>query len=475
MLTTERLVAAMCLAGIFVVAVGVPVDSDMWWHLKAGQWMVDQHQILTTDVFSWTRFGRPWVDHSWLSEIGGFLVWREFGFPGISLAVAALATLTYLFVFLQTEGSIYFRFFVVGFAALSTGLAWWPARPEVVSLVLAACFTYILTLFRWRRLDRLWLLPPLMMVWVNLHAGFIVGFGVLGLTIIGQSLSGLMDRAGPGTVDKRGLRQLVVIGAACLAVVPLNPIGVSMLWYPFKVMTLSVLRNYSPEWMTPDFHSPWGILYLALLFGTFAVMVLSRSRVDLTDLLLVTFFGFVAFLAARNTIFLTLVTPPIASRYLVFAPEHPDKPAKRRGAALVGLLCAVILGAAIVNIPTQLRSVETVWRRSLPVDAAKYIQRAHPPGPMFNTWAWGGYLMWALPQYAVYVDGRTDLYGDAFLNEYLAIIAGSDEWRAVFQERGVRLVVIDSSAPLAAALGRSPEWTRSYHDAVSTVFVRSEP
>jgi hypothetical protein len=253
-LTAAKLAVAVAFLGIFTLAVGVPVDSDMWWHLRAGAWMVDHHRILFADPFSWTRLEQPWVDHSWLSEIGLYELWRTFGAPGIGVAVASVATATYLFVYRQSPGSAYTRALVVEFAALSTGLPWWPARPEILSLALVACFAYILALFRWHAVNRLWLLPPLMALWVNLHAGFILGFVLLAVTVAGQLLSGAVGQRGAGVVHRRGLGMLAMTGLACLAAVPFNPHGLQMLSYPFHVMSSGVLRDVIQEWRSPDFH-----------------------------------------------------------------------------------------------------------------------------------------------------------------------------------------------------------------------------
>jgi hypothetical protein len=485
-LTASRLIVLIAFLGIFTVAVGVPADSDMWWHLRAGAWMVDRHRILFTDPFSWTRFGHPWIDHSWLSEIGLFLLWRGFGAPGVSIAVAAIATVIYFFVYLQTAGSVYVRSFVVEFAALSTGLAWWPARPEILSLALVACFAHVLGLFRWRGVNRLWLLPPLMVLWVNLHAGFVLGLFLLGVTLAGQLLSRAIGQRGPGVVDRRGLRLLAAIGLACLAAVPLNPHGLLMLSYPFHVMSIGVLRDVIQEWRSPDFHLLWGQMYLVLLLGTFAAMAWSTRRVDLTDLLLTAAFAYAGLVAARNLVLFTVIAPPVLTRCLAAGtadararpPIAAANPSIATGAQATAnwLLLALVVAVAVIKVAVSLQSTETVVRRSMPVAAADYLQTAHPPGPMFNTYVWGGYLMWRLyPDYAVYVDGRTDLYGDAFLTEYFRISDGSDDWRPVFRQRHIRLVVIETDSPLAAALRRTAGWTQAYHDALASVFVRASP
>lgn len=450
--------------------------------------MIDHHRILSADPFSWTRFGQPWIDHSWLSEIGLAQLWREFGGPGISVAVAVVATATYLFVYLQSSGSVYVRALVVEFAALSTGLPWWPARPEILSLALLACFAYVLALFRWHAVNRLWLLPPLMAVWVNLHAGFILGFVLLGITVAGQLLSRAVGQRGAGVVDGRGLRLLAATGLACLAVVPLNPHGLLMLGYPFHVMSIGVLRDVIQEWRSPDFHQLWGQMYIVLLLGTFAAMAWSSRRVDLTDLLLTASFAYAGLLAARNLVLFTVIAPPVLTRCLAAGPPDGRErspagigdrgPATRPQVALNWLLLGLVVAVAVVKVGVTVRATaaQTVLRRAMPVAAADYIRTAHPSGRMFNSYIWGGYLMWRLyPDYAVYIDGRTDLYGDQFVSEYLRLAGGSDDWRSVFRDRNIRLAVIETGSPLAEALRGAAEWTQAYHDELASVFVRTGP
>src|SRR5215469_1937356 len=116
-LTLRRLTVVIAFAGIFAVATNPSVDSDTWWHLRAGEWMLEHRQIMTTDAFSWTRAGHPWVDHSWLSQVGMAVLWNRFAFAGLNLAVAALVTLAFIFVYLQCEGSVYLRAIVLQLAA----------------------------------------------------------------------------------------------------------------------------------------------------------------------------------------------------------------------------------------------------------------------------------------------------------------------------------------------------------------------
>lgn len=207
-------------------------------------------------------------------------------------------------------------------------------------------------------------------------------------------------------------------------------------------------------------------------------MIRSRQRADLTDIVVAVGVGFVGLLAARNTLFFTIIAPPIILRALARspadAPQRMIPAAARLHAVMVWPLLAVMAVAGVAEISTELRpsSMATVWARTLPVGAVDYLERTHPPGPMFNTWAWGGYLLWRMPDTKVYMDGRTELYGDGFVLKYLAMVDGAGDWQGAFRQQGIRLVVIDTDAGLAKLLRQSPEWTQGYRDQVAAVFVR---
>ena len=118
--------------------------------------------------------------------------------------------------------------------------------------------------------------------------------------------------------------------------------------------------------------------------------------------------------------------------------------------------------------------VDTAQRAFLPVDVAEYIEAEQPQGPMLNSYNWGGYLMFALPEYPVYVDGRTDLYRDEFLTRYLQTAVASNDWQAVLDEDGINMVVVESQSGLALALHDEAGWTLAYEDEKAVVFTRDE-
>ena len=161
------------------MAARVSIDSDTWWHLRAGQWMVEHHTIPQVDPFSYTRVGAAWQYPGWLVEAPMYWVYQAFGAGGVNLWTAAMVTLAFTFVWRTLSGGPFLRAFILILAAVVSSV-YWAARPYLVTFVLAAAFLWILEANRWERspaaLLRLGWLPILMVIWANSHGGFAVGF-----------------------------------------------------------------------------------------------------------------------------------------------------------------------------------------------------------------------------------------------------------------------------------------------------------
>ena len=139
------------------------------------------------------------------------------------------------------------------------------------------------------------------------------------------------------------------------------------------------------------------------------------------------------------------------------------------------LLLVLVIVAALVNIYVRSspKAMEEATRASLPVDAVDYVQDQRPSGPMFNSYNWGGYLLFALwPDYPVFVDGRTDLYDDDFLRQYISIYVADDGWQASLDEYEVGLVIVETNSVLAKFLRVDPAWQEAYRDEMAAVFSR---
>ena len=552
-MTARRLVVAITFIGIFAMATRVSVDTDTWWHLRAGQWILEHRAVPQTDPFSHTRSGAAWQYPGWLAEVPMYWLWTISGYAGLNLFTAFFVTLAFVFVYLTTEGDEYLRCFTLVLAAAASGV-YWAARPHIVSFAFAGGFAYILLRFRTDpgysmekgirkqnlktkfsdsvsgetfRGAGLWLMPPLMLLWANIHGGFAIGFILLALTLAGETAKALWAtlRAGPHSDPppserhRQGRRDdvrqawqrsawLAGITLACAAAVVVNPSGPAMLLYPTRTIAIGVLRDFIQEWQSPNFHQTEVQPFLWLLFATLGAVGLSGKRIDFTDLLLITGFGYLAFLAGRNVALFSLVAPPVLVRHgqeilreakelrelkELRQPEELKEPTdiggKRGnlgraqiGGRAAGMLNWALLGlvliAALVKVAVPLRTAvnEEAVAKQVPVGAVEFVRQSRPAGPMFNSYNWGGYLIWTLyPDYPVFVDGRTDLYDDDLLREYLSAATGQHGWQATLGKYGVNLVLIESGSGLDQELADSAAWANTFRDALAVVYERTGP
>lgn len=484
-LTFERLIVFITLFAIFVMAVRVPLDTDTFWHLRAGEWMVRQGRLLKTDLFSYTRAGQDWINHSYLSQLllyGGYVV---LGDLGLSLYVAVLATLGMAFVHRLCSGDVFVRAFVLILAA-ATAAVFWSPRPQMVSFALSAVVYYLLYRYLHDGVDHLWFIPPIMLLWANLHGGFAIGFILMVLALMGELLRVIFDLGLKGQpLEIAVVRRLVVIGLVSAALVPLNPYGPRMLLYPFRTVGIGVLRDYIAEWRSPDFHQAQVWPFAAMLLGLVAVVGLSRRRLDWRDLTLTAGTAFLSLLAGRNIALFAIVAAPVIADHLadwldeMGWPLRPDR-VPARGVFLVAnwtiLVLVGVAGLGKIAFALDPEAVEEARRERLPVAAVEYLESEQPPGPLFNSYNWGGYLIWQARDYPVYVDGRTDLFDDQLLRVYLSIyFVDEGKWLPALNEAGINLVLVESSSPLARVLASQPGWSEAYADDLAVIYARETP
>ncbi|MFZ0547656.1 MAG: hypothetical protein WAM60_19570, partial [Candidatus Promineifilaceae bacterium] len=328
--------------------------------------------------------------------------------------------------------------------------------------------------------------PLVIILWVNVHGGFAIAFILMVAYLFGEVGNQILDiETGIGW---RRIGRLLLIMVISFLVVPLNPNTFQMWAYPFQTVGIGVLQDFIAEWRSPDFHQLYFHPFIWLLLAALTFLGLSKKRADFTDLTLVALFSYMTLLAARNIALFALVTGPVIVRYgtpvlndwkervLKLSPDETRPNVENRPLFLAvnWLLLFLILVVALVRIsgPVTAQANEDAQAENLPVAAIDYLRETEPPGPIFNNYNWGGYIVWKLPQYPVFVDGRTDLYGDELLREYLGTIFANDGWRETLDKYGVNLVFVETGTPLAHELQQEPGWEQLYDDDMAVIFAR---
>ncbi|MFQ3536078.1 MAG: hypothetical protein SNJ58_09375 [Aggregatilineales bacterium] len=477
-LSTQRLVPLIFFALLFALATRAPTDTDTWWHLRTGELILQTGEPPRVDAFSHTRAGQTWDYVGWMAQVAMALSYRLLGEAGLALLTAALAVVGMWLVWQACEGDVFTRAFAALISATAAAI-FWSARPQMFSFVFAALLLYLLHRLKREGKDNLWLIVPLLIVWVNTHPGYFIAFLLLGGFIVGEVLGKLFNALEPPSLAWRQIGKLVLIAALGYGVLVLNPSGAAAWTYAFRTFGIGALQHYIQEWASPDFHRRETWAFLALLFGTFGMVGFSGRRHDLTDLFLFCGTAFMAFYAGRNISLFALVATPILTRHVhAFRALRgwrlpKARPPKGAGLALNWLLLALIVGGAALKVFAELTpsAIRRAQAERLPLGAVAYLNEARPQGILFNSYNWGGYLLFAAPDFRVFVDGRTDLYDDELLIEWLRAYTGA-AWREVFARWSIGLVVIERESVLAALLRASEDWQETYSDQISAVFER---
>ena len=187
-MTIRRLFTLLFLLALFAMAVRETLDADMWWHLRTGEYIL-QEGIPHQDIFSFTVPENEWITHEWLSQVvmwGAYLVGE---LPGLIVVFALLITITFWLIYLVTPGRPFLAAFVVLLAAITSAIVW-GARPQIFNLLLTAVFVFIIERFKDGKFNRrvLWLLPLLSFLWANFHSGYLLGIVLLGTYVVGNAL-----------------------------------------------------------------------------------------------------------------------------------------------------------------------------------------------------------------------------------------------------------------------------------------------
>ncbi len=464
--------AAIILVAVAAFSQRVFIDGDTNWHVAAGRWILARRTVPTTDPFSFTWAGKPWIAHEWGSEVLMALAWLAAGWGGVVLLIGVCAGLAYAMIAAELRLWMGPVAQIVGlalsFAVLQPFLY---ARPHIIALPALVFWTRSLLAARRRGKSPPLELAPLMIVWANLHASFIFGLAIIAPFAL-EALIEARDRM--RVVWGWGLFG-VVAAAFSLA----TPQGFAGVVFPFMVLGMKVLPNIL-EWRGANFQDL--SLFEAALLTTLFLGLWRGVRVPPLRLLLLVALIHMALQHVRQEAVLGALAPlllaepfgralqPGLTDTRIALPTGWKPPWRIPSPALAAGLAAALAGVAAVRLAIPLERVDNA---NVPVSAMAHVPAALLTQPVFNEYAFGGYLIFKGVK--PYIDGRADMYGDAFVNEYLAVAGGAEpDLDNTFKRWNIRWTILGAHEPLVAVLDRRPGWRRIYADAYAVVQARDD-
>jgi hypothetical protein len=462
-------------------------DADTGYHIRAGEYILSTFTVPDHDIFSFLSPPPKWTAHEWLSEVIMGLLHQAFGLTGVVLFFLLLISLTYLLLFRMVRscrGNIVADVVILVLVILSSTLHWL-ARPHIFSLVLTVVWYRLLEDFRKEGKNRLYLLPPLMLLWVNLHGGFMGGFLLLAIFSVGSLISFRYSTREGREQARRNSLLLGITMVACILVSLINPYGYRILLFPFRLVSQKFLMDNVNEFLSPNFHHVMPFKYLLLL--TIAILAISVKKLDFVEISLLLIFLDMSLYSARYIPLFCIVTAPVlarqagavlarkeGSRFAAFRirSDHIgaiEASAKGHVWVIIGLLL-VVVSAATGNIKFRFD------RTKKPVDAVEFLKREPIKGNMFNNDEFGDYLIYATyPRYRVFVDGRSDMYGVGILKDYLKVIGLESGWQKVIAKYDIGWIFFGANSLLSRMLYGQKGWHLIYADNVANIFVKKIP
>jgi hypothetical protein len=389
---------------VFALACLMPLQSDTWWHLRAGQEMWSRRFVMLHDEFSFTAAGAYWPNHEWLSEIVFYLAYRAGGLPGLTMLTALCLTATLALSWCLMVGGPSRKLLFMA-AAMPSLVPVWTVRPHVFTLLFMMVLIHLLL----RRLY--WPVPLLFALWANLHGGVALGFVVVAAVALAE-----FWRAG-----RAALVRVLVMSAACFAATLATPLGVD-LWRTIPVSVQKSMANGISEWRPPALFGWRDLAFWVIAGALIAAVVARRARTASRENAAVALVALALLPAAlrysRNITPFVLMAAPALSRFAlpVPAPSARTPRVERYGLNVTLLAACIVVGLVAVVSAWRAPAERLQWNPLSPsvIDAVRSC-----PGRLYNRFDDGGYLIWFAPGVPVFVDNRQDPYPLAFLQDHL--------------------------------------------------------
>ncbi len=449
---------------------GVVSEPDTLWHVAVGRWIIAHGAVPHHDMFSYTMRGAPWVPHEWLAEVVIAWTYGKLGWAGLVVAAALAfgAAITLLVRALL-------RYVPPAYALVGAIGAWglcMPhlyARPHVFTFPLLVLWGACLVAARAAgRAPPPWA-AIIMLLWANLHGGYMFGLGLAALFAGEAAFEAPNPRAAIRVVRDWG-----IFGALSLLAALVTPNGISGLLLPFDLLRMNSVMATIQEWRSPNFQQPQPLeaWLLLVLLGTLYFGV----RLPITRIVMLLVLVHLALAHLRNGEIVGLIGPLIVAPALgakrVRSPG-PGGPVPQwqdfAGRSAPPIVAAAAVGIVLASAWAAIRiGIADNATRFAPADAIAYVKARKISGPVFNDYAFGGYLIFVgIP---TFIDGRADMYGDDFFKRQRDIA----DLTALLAKYHVTWTLLEPQNPEIVLLDHLPGWRRIYSDGIAVVHARTD-
>ena len=460
-------------------------DGDLPRHLLLGQLIRETRSVSTTDTFSFRTQGFPSIPHEWLSQVMLSIANDLLGLSGVVLLTAILVTLTWAIVFHEARrrSKQLLVSLIVTAIGVAASLIHVLPRPHLFTYLLTALWLAVLERIRENKTRRWWLLPVLMIFWVNLHGMFVLGIAIIGIYLLGSFL----ESPSAEWFRLPSSRSMLLGGLLSLFATFLSPSGFHIWSAIASLGSNAYITSHIPEYQSPDFHVPETWPFVLLLVLTILAFGRNTNKTAWTHILLAVSFAAIALYTSRMIPLFAIVIAPITAEGLasLLRQEFPqsrflviEKNISALNATSNGIIWILLLVTVVTVLFKAGRAIDPANKGNVfatnffPVQAVNWLNSHPQKGHMFNEFDWGGYLLLKLsPRQQIFMDGHTHIYGEALTREYETVLNPGKGWEKIFEKYEITWAIIRRGRLLAGEL-IAQGWEPVYQDETTIVLIR---
>ncbi|MCL6582935.1 MAG: tetratricopeptide repeat protein [bacterium] len=490
----------------FALNISQMSNNDIWMHLKNGELILKNRHFLYKDTYSFRTIGMPWVNHEWLAGVIFYLIYQIGAVNALIFFKAFMVVLLTIFI-VQTCRLTKDRwtvFYPIVVFALFNAAVRFLDRPHMFTEMFVPIFFYILFAYKYRHKDYLLWLPVLLLLWVNIHGGFVVGMGIITLFTLFETVRTIINRYYSfhqnDILSMRRLKKLWIIWLISGIILSVNPHGINIYTYPFELTSKKIFMSQIYEWQ-PPFKSPtfqasyaftYFIIWMILLGLSF---LLDWKHFDLTNAALSALFLAMSLRMHRNITTFALATAPIMSLNfdnffdLILSMK---KFINIKKLAKADLLAKVIILLITVGLTAMTFRYGYFYRSgsrkpfglgvasNMPIEAVRYVKENHIKGNCFNPYTYGTYIIHELyPETRVVMDSRDLPYGERLYLEHQEAMVDVNAFKQMFQKYHIDYIILnyqqDDLREHFKYLHQNGEWVLVYFDDRNVVYIRNIP
>jgi hypothetical protein len=464
-------IAPLCVAiSVYTLLLSIPnhllIDSDSYWHIATGRWMIEHRAVPFADPFSYTMRGAHWISFEWLSELAYSAAYSLGGWSGVViLAAAGFATAFGLLTFFLSRTLPVVPTLILTLAAAVLAAPHFLARPHALAMPVMVAWVGILIDRLVRNQGPPVTALPLMILWANLHPSFTLGIALIGPIALEAILRADRSR------QKSVLLQWALFGCLAVAAACITPYGPGVFLATYRTIQLGDALSLILEWQ-PQHFGQLGPFEFVMLLGIGGALYRGVSLPLIRVLVLIGLLH-LALSQVRHADLLAMLGPLFLAAPLAFhlhAKSRNESPPLSDTNFASHILMTALLFIALTGILVSRQNIEP----AAAITPRAAIAAADIPhaGPVLNEYTFGGYLIYA--GIAPFIDGRAEIYGPDFVRRYNDALTLKDlpDFLRLLDEYGIKVTLLAPDTNAVALLDRLPDWQRVYADEVAVVHRR---